>query len=75
MVGWRDFEEEKMLHILCCAKLLLDPNSKLSSPNDTCFLGCRASEKFALLDCYPNLSPIFFVKHNFEASDRGERIL
>ena len=29
-VGWSDFEEENMLHFLCCAQLLQDPNSKMS---------------------------------------------
>ena len=33
-----------MLHILCCAKLLLDPNSKKSCLNVASFLGHRASE-------------------------------
>ena len=31
-VGWSDFET-KLLHFLCCAKLLQDPNSKISCLN------------------------------------------
>ena len=32
-----------MLHILCCAKLLLDPKSKIACLNVASFLGRRAS--------------------------------
>ena len=39
-VGRSDFE--KKLHILCCAKVLLDPKSKLSCLNFVSFLGRRA---------------------------------
>ena len=42
-----------MLHILCCAKLLLDPKSKISCLNVASFLGRGASEN---LDCYPKIS-------------------
>ena len=37
------------LHILCCAKLLLDPKSKISCPNVASFLGRRASPNLKLL--------------------------
>ena len=42
-----------MLHILCCAKLLLDPKSKMACLNVVSFLGRRASENF---DFYPIIS-------------------
>ena len=63
--GWSNFD--KMLHILCCPKLLFDPNSKISCLYFASFLGrCRASENLA---CYPKIS------HNkklvFEDCDRG----
>ena len=38
----------KRLHIVCCAKLLLDPNSKISCINVASFLGRKAVENF---DC------------------------
>ena len=55
-LGWSDFEEKIMLHILCCAKLLLDPNSKISCLNVASFLGRRASKNF---DCCPKISKFF----------------
>ena len=45
-VEW--FWEKKMLNIVCCAKLLLDPNSEISCLKVVSFLGRRAFEK---LDC------------------------
>ena len=42
-----------MLHIVCCAKLLLDPNSKISCLNVASFLGRKAFEN---LDCYPKIN-------------------
>ena len=52
-LGWSDFEKYKKLHILCCAKLLKDPNSKISVLYVASFLGRRASEN---LECYPKMS-------------------
>ena len=52
-LGWSDFEEKIMLHILCCAKLLLDPNSKILCLNVASFLGRRASEN---VGCYTKIS-------------------
>ena len=58
---------KKMLNIVCCAKLLLDPNSEISCLKVVSFLGRRAFEK---LDCPKSTK--FFV---FEACDRVKRIL
>ena len=58
-----------MLDILCCAKLLLDPNYKISCLNVASFLGRMASEN---LECYPKIRMnIFFVKKVFKVCDRG----
>ena len=53
-LGWSDFEEEKnVTHCtVCCAKLLLDPNSKISCLNVASFLGRNAFEN---LDFYPKI--------------------
>ena len=49
-----------MLHIVCCAKLLLDPNSKISCLNVASFLGRKAFEN---LDCYPKSTTKIIKKH------------
>ena len=49
---------KKILHILLCAKLLLDPKSKISCHNVASFLGRRASEN---LGCYSKI-----VKKNYK---------
>ena len=55
-LGWSDFE--KKLHIVCCAKLLLDPNSKIACLNVASFLGRKA---FKNLGCNPKISKRIFV--------------
>ena len=57
-VEW--FWRKKMLHIVCCAKLLLDPNSKISCLNVASFLGRKAFEN---LDCYPKSTTKIIKKH------------
>ena len=57
-VGWSDLKNKK-LHILCCAKLLSDLNSKMS---ECCIFTCRrASEN---LDFNPKMSKKYFLKKN-----------
>ena len=51
-----------MLHFLFCAKLLLDPNSKISCLSVASFLGSRASE---YLDCCPKMSKKHFFYWKF----------
>ena len=58
-----------MLHILCCATLLLDPKSKISCLNVSSFLGRRASEN---LDCYPKISQKKFEQKFLKP--QGERM-
>ena len=60
-LGWSDFEKKKK-HILCCAKLLKDPNTKISVLYVASFLGPRASEN---LDCYPKMSKFFIFYLTF----------
>ena len=45
--------KNKKLHILICAKLLKDPNSKISCLYIDSFLGRKASEN---VDCYPKMT-------------------
>ena len=59
---------KKILHILLCAKLLLDPKSKISCHNVASFLGRRAPEN---LDCYPKISKKIYKKNFLKPGTGG----
>ena len=66
-IGWSDLEKI-MLHILYCAKYLLNPNSKIACLNVASFLGRRASENFK---SYHKISKIIFVNTFFQPETGG----
>ena len=61
VLGWSDFEKNATLSSVCCAKLLYNPNSKISHLNDVFFLS-QGLEKIWLLTLKCAIFYLIFLK-------------